>query len=957
MSEENENNNTSSIDQAATVIAATNDDASSSLNSALFGSSNDSAAISGGSLNSAGSASLTDLSSTGSLGSGADSLASAYKAGVMSALDQTYYAGALGRSAAVTPYAARAAAPAQDKNTYTIASSRSLWLANANSMTPAAASGQANLYTWAGSDQVATGFQGTFGVGAGLGGAIYQQTAGLNIQSGAALGVGDRAQLWVGNAAAFSAGSGNLGLTYGETANALTPNGRSLYLGSSSYLSAAGFLGGVADKSQAGASLNADATGMRTNAVSTGDDVVMDIGADWGTIGDVRAGYVVPKAAIGNNNKITTGGNVGVFMNASVAVGSNVTMNVAANGGSGFFIGSGGYFSAGINGSYLVHGGMGAAYSNLTTNNAATLIFGDNTTVTLDKANWGNFAAQAGGIISAGNDFHLRALAMSVGYGQDPDTGAILGVQAASISIGNNAIINLAQSGLTMQNDSAGNPFNFYLGSNGAITVDGVGGKLGIGTGATIDGKTISIGNYSKDYSGINPQTGKAMQYSWYNTGNNNNVTIGSGATINLSGGIALDGNNNNLILAGGGTSGNILNAGFISAGRFYKAYQIPLVNSSSTAGGTKYNYVYDNTSGANVQIGDNYVITLTSGTISTGLANEPTISNNGNFEVNTNAGIFTLGNNVHLTANSMVIGDYFVSSYNPYTSTYDTFTAATSGASITYLADANIQLSGAVLLNGINDKMVFGDRLVLNAATMSFGTGVAGGNQYNNSFVVANDAKLTISNGFINNLSNGLTQFGDSANLHLLAGDLALGGAGVGVAANRNFFHMGANNTLTLDAGSIVITNGRQTFDWGINGTINANSLSFAGTNQVFSMGTGANVSLTGGILVNATSTALTFLDNTTMNLGSGGLTFNQSASFTLGNGGSFATTGDVTFASTAGGTIFNVGNVKTFTAGNVIINAAKPVITFGTNIDYAVTGWQLNAANDTVKLGAGAT
>ncbi|CAI3957745.1 Large exoprotein involved in heme utilization or adhesion (FhaB) (PDB:4RM6) [Commensalibacter papalotli (ex Botero et al. 2024)] len=30
---------------------------------------------------------------------------------------------------------------------------------------------------------------------------------------------------------------------------------------------------------------------------------------------------------------------------------------------------------------------------------------------------------------------------------------------------------------------------------------------------------------------------------------------------------------------------------------------------------------------------------------------------------------------------------------------------------------------------------------------------------------------------------------------------------------------------------------------------------------------------------------------------------------------------------------------------------------MTFGTNIDYAVTGWQLNAANDTVKLGAGAT
>ncbi|EUK18085.1 hypothetical protein, partial [Commensalibacter papalotli (ex Servin-Garciduenas et al. 2014)] len=108
----------------------------------------------------------------------------------------------------------------------------------------------------------------------------------------------------------------------------------------------------------------------------------------------------------------------------------------------------------------------------------------------------------------------------------------------------------------------------------------------------------------------------------------------------------------------------------------------------------------------------------------------------------------------------------------------------------ITIDNNANIQLSGAgLLLNGSSTNITFGDNLVLSTTTMSFGSKTGGGVQANATLSTGVSANIIVNNGVTNTLSNGNVQFGDSANVHLLAGDLALGGAGVGVAANRNFF------------------------------------------------------------------------------------------------------------------------------------------------------------------------
>lgn len=1038
MSEEDtKNNNTSSVDQVATVVAATNDNVSSSLVSSLVGDAS-SSVVSGGAVNSSTEA-LAALASAGVVGSDASalvsSLASTYSNAALSSLDQTYYAGSLNNAASFMGAETYAAAlnnpPTQNASTYIVDSTTARWLTDTANMTNAATVGHANVYyaNTAANPAILNGYNVTVGGrGTGLGNVIYNQRGTFSISNGGSLAMTASNQFWVTNG---PVSSGNLKLEWGSNGS------YRLALADSAYFSATGYLGGIADKSDAG---QAGVASQRTGALSTGSGVVADVGGDWGTVGDYRtdAAYSwAPATVIGSNNKFDIGGNIGVFTNGSVTAGDDFTTSVATVSGSGFFVGSGGLYTGGSNGNYYVHGGMGAAYS--TAYNKARLILGNNNSVFLDQANWGNFAAQAGGVVSVGDSFHLSALELSVGYGQDPNTGAILGAASAAaaavMTIGNNASIILGQKGLK------DNGSNFYLGSDGAIVIDASGGQLNVGTGANIQAGEMSIGNFAKDYSGINPQTNSAFNFAWYQAGSNNTITIGSGATINLSGGIALDGVSNTLALSGGGLLGNELNAGYISAGNFYKQY-----NTSVTGGGAAGHNMYAQTSVTSIYIGDGYQVNLSAGNFDTGLTNIGTLSNTGNITLNQVLGVMTFGSGVHVTANSVVLGDYSVSSANPYNSgIVDQYSAATSNAVISFGVNASMNLSGAVMLNGANNSMVYGDSLILNAATYSMGSGVATPalTAVNNHFSAGINANITFSNGFIDSSPNGIFALQDGGKLNILTGNLLMNGSYSG-AGNYNWFQMNNNGTLVLGTGSIIMNNAGQQMTWGTGGTMSAVNLSVLGTSQavvmgtdgtvnltgdyyfsgasnsaifgagtditvggsmgfstssqIFSMGTGANISVTGdysvvgdtntltldgggtfnvggGYTVNGTGNKLatganetvnvtgdynvsgstnsvTYGDTTVMSVG-GSMSFATSSYYSIGDGGSLSVTGDIDFA----GTTFKVGNVKSFTANDFNISSDSPTVTFGSNIAYAVAGWNLNGVNNKITLGDGAT
>lgn len=934
MSEEDtKNNNTSSVDQVATVVAATNDNVSSSLVSSLVGDAS-SSVVSGGAVNSSTEA-LAALASAGVVGSDASalvsSLASTYSNAALSSLDQTYYAGSLNNAASFMGAETYAAAlnnpPTQNASTYIVDSTTARWLTDTANMTNAATVGHANVYyaNTAANPAILYGYNVTVGGrGTGLGNVIYNQRGTFSISNGGSLAMTASNQFWVTNG---PVSSGNLKLEWGSNGS------YRLALADSAYFSATGYLGGIADKSDAG---QAGVASQRTGALSTGSGVVADVGGDWGTVGDYRTGAAyswAPATVIGSNNKFDVGGNIGVFTNGSVTAGDDFTTSVATVSGSGFFVGSGGLYTGGSNGNYYVHGGMGAAYS--TAYNKARLILGNNNSVFLDQANWGNFAAQAGGVVSVGDSFHLSALELSVGYGQDPNTGAILGAASAAaaavMTIGNNASIILGQKGLK------DNGSNFYLGSDGAIVIDASGGQLNVGTGANIQAGEMSIGNFAKDYSGINPQTNSAFNFAWYQAGSNNTITIGSGATINLSGGIALDGVSNTLALSGGGLLGNELNAGYISAGNFYKQY-----NTSVTGGGAAGHNMYAQTSVTSIYIGDGYQVNLSAGNFDTGLTNIGTLSNTGNITLNQVLGVMTFGSGVHVTANSVVLGDYSVSSANPYNSgIVDQYSAATSNAVISFGNQASMNLSGAVMLNGANNSMVYGDSLILNAATYSMGSGVATPalTAVNNHFSAGINANITFSNGFIDSSPNGIFALQDGGKLNILTGNLLMNGSYSG-AGNYNWFQMNNNGTLVLGTGSIIMNNAGQQMTWGTGGTMSAVNLSVLGTSQAVVMGTDGTVNLTGDYYFSGALNSATFGAGTDITVG-GNMNFvaTTGQAFSMGTG-DLIVGGAYNLNASANTITIDGGIGKKFSAGSYNITGDTNTINIGNGTIVTVTG-----------------
>ncbi|OUI77659.1 hypothetical protein HK18_04955, partial [Commensalibacter intestini] len=333
-----------------------------------------------------------------------------------------------------------------------------------------------------------------------------------------------------------------------------------------------------------------------------------------------------------------------------------------------------------------------------------------------------------------------------------------------------------------------------------------------------------------------------------------------------------------------------------------------------------------------------------------TGTVINAQFGNNNAMEIGGTFGVYqnastNIGSNLSLNAGALAVGN--------------------NNASIVVGDNANVQVSGdGVLVYGSSTWMQFGSNLTLSASTMSFGANAAGGTQTNNTFSVGTGGNITVDNGVIANQSNGVVELGTSTNLHLINGDLSIGGAGNATGA-RSWFHMLGDNTLTLDTGSIIMTNTSQTFDWGTSGNISANSLSVNGNNLSFTMNTNASVNLSGSLILDGTSDTMSFGDSLNLNVGT--LTTDGNSNLmTLGNeltlNASIVSLGGSTGVT---GTQVSAGNNASITISNGFSdNLSNGVASFGSgghiNVlagDFSVGGAGVDSGQNWVHMGSNNT
>ncbi|OUI77632.1 hypothetical protein HK18_04965, partial [Commensalibacter intestini] len=383
---------------------------------------------------------------------------------------------------------------------------------------------------------------------------------------------------------------------------------------------------------------------------------------------------------------------------------------------------------------------------------------------------------------------------------------------------------------------------------------------------------------------------------------------------------------------ATGATTGT-LSAGTISAGNYYKAYATAI---------SGLNYVYTATSLTSVNIGDNYNIVLTSGDYDTGHSNMSILANDGNIEINQNAGKFTFGNTVDVVANSVVIGDYYLSTNNSYDASTYIFSQGVSSAAMAYGSNVTMDLSGSVLLNGANNSMTFGNALVLNAVTMSMGAGVVTTAPVNDYFSAGLNTTITLQSGFTDTLSNGIFALQGSSILSVANGDVNFAGANVG-AANSNWFQMADSNSLIVDNGSVLLNGTGQTMVFGANGTVQAaTDLVMNGTKQTFSMGDNAHLSLVAGnISVTNTSQIMSFGALASVNATSLVLT-GTTQSVVLGSSASVSLTGGVNMSGT--GETFAVGNGGSVaiagTGNSFVLAGTGQIVSVGNDANFSMAG-----------------
>ena len=758
----------------------------------------------------------------------------------------------------------------------------------------------------------------------GPGHMIVWNKTGVMVSAGnnkATMEVGAGNKLYVGdtNSSGYDAfGTGNLQLGYNEKS---VTGSAALTLDEGSYLSVNGFLGGAADKSYAGQSIGSGMEDQRTGAVSTQNHVKMDVDGNWGLVGDIRPDKPANWTRVGNNNKINVGGTLGVYMLASMTIGSDTEISVGSNGwahtGSGVFVGSGGYMSTGWRNRFTIAGGMGAGYMDLSASGkAAQLIIGDDNVIHLTNRNAGIFAAEAGAFVSAGDHLSLTGAEISVGYGQNSMDRIIDGdskYRTAHMSIGNDANISLGYENLYPMANAPS------FAEDGVIRLDASNSLLQFGTGLALEANIISLGHYLKDTSNSNFIDSDGSALAEFRVGSNNSVVIGSGANISLGSGIVINENQGYVDLQGG-----VLNAGYIRMGRYYiENLEVPINGSS---------YIYQDNSSASIHIGDGYQVSLTQD-----------ITIDGSFDR------LNIGDHVGIQGNGMYLGDFRGIGSETNHPTSGSLISAGNLTSMTISGDINLNGSansvmlgsqslletteGNLNIDGINQLLTIGNGGILSAAKTLLQNG-------SKSIIsVGNEGRIVAS--AIQLIGNGETfTIGDNAGISADRIIIGYRGGSLTIGKNVDFdvhnFDVNVSRTVTLGDGATGYIGDTTTVDKTVFNTGNANNLEFGnislGDNNKFNVSgsiKGAGISL-------GSNTSFTAATSASVNLGSGNVTLSGT------------------------GNNFTLNNNVTFTAGTVVADLNMNNFTLGLNDIYDVKKWNLSNSSSLAKtftVGNGAT
>ncbi|HIK11540.1 MAG TPA: filamentous hemagglutinin N-terminal domain-containing protein [Oscillatoriaceae cyanobacterium M33_DOE_052] len=449
--------------------------------------------------------------------------------------------------------------------------------------------------------------------------------------------------------------------------------------------------------------------------------------------------------------------------------------------------------------------------------------------------------------------------------------------------------------GILMQNNGANYP---DIINNGDLSLTSVGGTLGLlggtmqatGTGdVTLQADEINLTN--SQISG-NPNANLSLQPLTPNL----NITVGG--TVN-NGSLNLDNNDIAAIQSGFGQVyiGAATNSGLITlAGD--ATFQSPVTLQAPGTGGS-ITYSAGNLTGAN----NSDITMLADQNITTGNITNPggqiiITSNNGNITTVPGTTLNTSSNtgdggNIAMTAPN---GEIELGGINTSTTSGD---AATNSGDININASTNnITLSGDINLSaaaGTGGSLNFTGEVLLTQPTATFTT--VGG---------ASSGDITFSNTL-----NGLTAGANSLTLNAGTGNVSFGDAVGGIVKLGNLNITSADS---IDTAAITAT----AIDFTANSGINiGGSLDTSAT-----IGNGGNVSLTGNITLNQTTTTI----NSWGASGSGNVTLDGTVNGAAAGANSLtvnAGTGDVTFGAEVGN-IVPLGDVTVNSDGLTVFNGA---------------------------------
>lgn len=717
---------------------------------------------------------------------------------------------------------------------------------------------------------------------------------GMTISAGAQVYVGKNDKLFVSvakmqdNSAAAGA-KGDISIAYngGSSAGGAVPSA-ALFLDDGAMLSGGGYLGGVADKgaAQTWAANQAQSSGVlqasRTGAISAGNKVKVKVDGDWAVIGDTTTAGV--DTVFGNDDEITVGGNIGVFMNTVLRIGDRVHISQTGQNGSGIFVGSGAKMLVGNDASIYARGGLGAGYAGKYS--AAIVSIGSGASITLDHQADGILAAEAGAVLTIGDGATINAAMLSVGYTQDPNNGSFISTSGApSMQIGNNATINLMTEALF------DDPTEFQIAQKGYIVLDGWNAStkpamMSVGSNLNLVGSGISVGDLIKRYIIPNDSarfgSNAGSTFIWVAAAQANRLSFDAGASINLNGGgIEVNGTSDSIVFSGGtinvigsdgltSTISNTLSAGWISMGSSFKV----LTDSNGVT-----TLITSRNSGNNsITFGDDFNINLQSNA-ATGAT--------GNLTADGSQDIYSFGKNLHLNANSIYLGQF------SHTYSGSNYTSTPTSVSITFGNNANIMLSGGFIMNSANAMyMSMGD-----SGNLSIASGFLFNNlDANGAVLIGNNASIIMNNGF--NFSNGLD-----------GGRLSIGNSGhIDVGSSFTFSNVGS-------AGNLQIGN---------NTELNVKS-DFAFTNAAsgtMGVGSGANLNIGGSFSIynNGVLGKVSFGDAATVRVGSNLSVFNNgdNGNIKVGSNDNISVGGGFNFVNTGGAGSINIGASTTIIADN---------------------------------------